>query len=702
MAAIDIKKIPLARFRNIGIIAHIDAGKTTTTERILFYTGINHKIGEVDSGMATMDWMDQERERGITITSAATTCVWDDHRINIIDTPGHVDFTVEVERSLRVLDGAVGVFCAVSGVEPQSETVWRQADRYHVPRICYVNKMDRSGADFLNVVKEIREKLGARPLPVALPIGAEENFAGLINLISMKAWIWEKSDATQGEKYSIVDIPDEYLERAQEARRELVESAAEMSDELMNKYLEDKPLSDAEIISALRKGCIALKFVPLLCGSSFKNKGVQLLLDSIVRFLPSPSDIPPVKGFDPKKPDKELSRKADVTEPFAALAFKIMNDPYVGHLTYLRIYSGQVESNENVLNVVKDKRERVGRLLQMHANKREDLKSASVGEIVAAVGFRFTTTGDTLCSEKAPIQFEKIIFPEPVISIAIEPKTRADQDKLGGALQKLAWEDPSFRTSTNEDTGQMLIAGMGELHLEIIVDRLLREHKVDANVGKPQVAYKESIAQAAQATGHCERVLGGKNQFAHLKIDIRPLARNSGSKVINKIPAKSIPREFEQAIEKSLLQGVQTGPIVGFPMVDIEISMTHAQSHETDSSDIAFQFAASQALKEALDKAKPFLLEPVMKVQVSVPDDNVGDVISDINGRRGRILEMLPRPGKWQAVNAEVPLAAMFGYSTNLRSRTQGRGTYSMEFDRYDSMPPSVEKEVLARLTGLS
>lgn len=700
--ALDNKKVALERFRNIGIIAHIDAGKTTTTERILYYTGITHRIGEVDAGQATMDWMEQERERGITITSAATTCFWRDHRINIIDTPGHVDFTVEVERSLRVLDGAVGVFCAVGGVEPQSETVWHQADRYHVPRIAFVNKMDRIGANFSSVVAEIRERLGARAVPLVLPIGASEDFVGFVDLLRMEAVVWDKNDASSGAQFKVQEIPEELREEAETARKEMIEAAAEFSDELMNKYFEEKPIEPSEIVAALRKGTIALKMVPVLCGASFKNRGVQHLLDSIVALLPSPLDIPPMKGFDPQKPDKEIVREADVNEPFSSLAFKIMNDPYVGHLTFLRVYSGKVNANDNVLNVVKDKRERIGRLLQMHANKREELSSASAGEIVAAVGLRFTSTGDTLCADKHPVQFEKIHFPDPVISIAIEPKTKADQDKLGASLAKLALEDPSFRVLQNEETGQTLISGMGELHLEILVDRLFREHKVEANVGKPQVAYKESIHQGAQAEGLCQRIIGGKGQFAQVTIEIKPLARGTGSKVQLSLPPKLIPREFEAAIEKSLKGAIASGPIVGFPLLDVEAIVVGAQAHETESSDMAFQVAAGLAFKSALEKAKAFLLEPVMKVQVLVPDDNVGDVISDINARRGRILNMNPRPGRWQAVNAEVPMATMFGYSTLLRSKTQGRGTFSMEFDRYDSMPAHVEKEVLQRLTGLS
>jgi elongation factor G len=698
----DFKKYTIDKFRNIGIIAHIDAGKTTTTERILYYTGISHKIGDIDEGTTTMDWMEQEKERGITITSAATTCFWKGHRINIIDTPGHVDFTIEVERSLRVLDGAVGVFCAVGGVEPQSETVWRQADRHKVPRIAFINKMDRIGANFYRVFDEIRERLSARPLAVTLPIGTQSDFKGIVDLIQQKAIVWDESKGSDGTAFKEIPIPDDLKKDAEKFRQELIDTAAEFDDQVMEKYLESGEISQEEIWQCLRKGTIAQKIVPVFCGASFKNKGVQWLLDGITHLLPSPLDIPPMLGFDPEKPEKLLSRKPDAKEPFSALAFKIMHDPYVGTLAFLRIYSGTIESNDSVMNIVKGKRERLGRLLQMHANKREDIKSAQAGEIVAAVGLRLTTTGDTLCDDKHPIQYEKIIFPEPVISIAIEPKTKADQDKLGAALEKMAVEDPSFRVIQNEETAQTLISGMGELHLEIIVDRLFREHKVDANVGKPQVAYKESIKNAARAQGVCQRQIAGKNHFASVLLEIAPLQRSAGNKVVVDLPAKRIPKEFEYVIEKSLKSALGAGPIAGFSLVDVLIRVMDAEFREAESSELAYQVAANLALKDALEGAGAMLLEPLMKSQILVPEENTGDVIQDMNARRGRILNMDPRPSKMQAVNVEVPLATMFGYSTQLRSRTQGRGTFSMEFDRYEPMAPSVEKEVRQRLTGLS
>lgn len=702
MSVSSIKNTPLSRFRNIGIIAHIDAGKTTTSERILFYTGITHKIGEVHEGQATMDWMDQERERGITITAAATTCFWKDHRINIIDTPGHVDFTIEVERSLRVLDGAVGVFDAVSGVEPQSETVWRQANKYHVPRIAFVNKMDRVGADFDECVKQIKEKLGSRPLKIALPIGVSETFKGIVNLLTMEAHIWNPSDSSQGVDYQVEKIPENLLEEAEEARQEIIETAAEFDDELMSDYLEGKSIDPSRVIPALRKGTIAEQIVPVLCGAAFKNKGVQTLLDSIVNFLPSPLDVPSAQGFDPAKPEKQITRKSEVTEPFSAYVFKIQNDPFVGSLTYLRVYSGKIESGETVLNVAKGKRERIGRLLQMHANKREDVQSAQVGEIVAVVGMKLSQTGDTLCADKSPIQFENMIFPDPVIAVAIEPKTKADQEKLTTALSRMVAEDPTFRVNINEDTGQTIISGMGELHLEIIVDRLKREQKVDVNVGKPQVAYKETIAQASRGEHRIQRSMAGKNQFGHVIVEINPLARSEASRVVNKLAAKTLPRDLEEATLKALRDSLNMGLLVGYPLVNLEIKLVGTTYNEMEASDVAYQMAAAMAVKEALEKGHPQLLEPMMKVQVNVPEESTGDVIGDLSNRRGRILNMDPRPGAWQAINAEVPLATMFGYSTHLRSRTQGRGSYTMEFDRYDQMPPNVEKEVLQRLTGLS
>jgi elongation factor G len=698
----DPKKIiPLKNFRNIGIVAHIDAGKTTTSERILFYTGTNYKIGEVHEGAATMDWMEQERERGITITSAATTCFWKDCRINIIDTPGHVDFTIEVERSLRVLDGAVCVFCAVSGVEPQSETVWRQADRYKVPRIAFINKMDRAGADMNDVVGQIRDKLGARPIKMQLPIGAEDAFQGVIDLVTMEAITLEAGDTSNGVNFKRGPIPEELLEEAQTAREQLVETAAEFDDVLLEKFLGGGELSNDEIIAGLRKGTLAFKIVPVFCGSAFKNRGVQALLDGVVDLLPSPLDVPPMVGFDPERPDKAITRRPDSEDEFSALAFKIMHDPYVGALTFLRVYSGTLDVNKSAYNVVKDKREKVGRLLRMHANKREDVQVASAGEIVAAVGFRFTTTGDTLCNEKHPIQYERMVFPDPVISVAIEPKTKADEEKLKVALEKLSMEDPTFRVLQNEDTGQTLISGMGELHLEIIIDRLLREHKVGANSGKPQVAYKETITRPASATGKCDRVVAGKHQFAEVSLELLPLPASSGFVVKNEIPAKTLPDEFLRAIERTIKESFGAGPLAGFPITDVEARIKGASFNELEANDLAYQFAAAVAFREALASAKPALLEPIMSLVVLVPEANTGDVISDLNGRRGRIQSMDPRPGQWQAVSAEVPMSLMFGYSTDLRSRTQGRGNFSMEFNRYDRLPENAEAVLLKRLTGL-
>jgi elongation factor G len=702
MAAPKTSSSSLDQFRNIGIVAHIDAGKTTTTERILYYTGVNYKIGEVHDGAATMDWMEQERERGITITSAATTCFWKKHRINIIDTPGHVDFTVEVERSLRVLDGAVCVFCAVGGVEPQSETVWRQADRYHVPRIAFINKMDRMGADFDSVVGEIREKLSAKPIPLHFPIGSEENYLGFVDLIRKKAITWSLSDTSLGATFEESEIPTDILDDVLAARDTLLEAAAENDDALLEKFLAGEELSEEEILKGLRKGTISNSIVPVLCGSAFKNRGVQFLLDSVVALLPSPLDLPPAKGFDPEKPEKELERKPSVDEEFSALAFKVMHDPFVGTLTFLRIYSGRLESNKTVMNVVKSKRERMGRLLRMHANKREDVTSAEAGEIVAAVGLRFTTTGDTLATEKHPIQYEQMIFPEPVISIAIEPKSKADEDKLKTALDKLAIEDPTFRVIYNEETGQNLISGMGELHLEIIVDRLFREHKVNANVGKPQVAYKETISMAAEAVGKCERVIQGKNLFAKVGVKLEPQKTNDGTLVESAVPYEKLGKEFQNALLKTLREMLGAGSIAGFPLTDVKVSFTQVEFHEGDIHELALQYAAAQAFQEAIKSAAPVLLEPVMKLKVFVPDSSTGDVISDLNTRRGRVLSMDPRPGQWQAISAEVPLAGMFGYSTDLRSRTQGRGNFSMEFDRYDRLPANAEKALIQRLTGLS
>jgi len=696
------KKISLSHFRNIGIVAHIDAGKTTTTERILFYTGVNYKMGEVHDGAATMDWMEQEQERGITITSAATTCFWKDHRINIIDTPGHVDFTVEVERSLRVLDGAVCVFCAVSGVEPQSETVWRQADRYKVPRIAFVNKMDRMGADFRSVVGEIREKLGAKPLVMQLPIGAEEDFKGLIDLVQMKAFVLASDDASQGVDFQEIEIPEDMLDEAQQAQSEMMELAAEADDVLIEKYLGGESLSSEEIIAGVRKATIANLVVPVFCGSAFKNRGVQQLLDAVLAFLPSPLDVPPAKGFDPAKEDKVLTRKADNAEPVSVYAFKIANDPFVGTLTFMRVYSGVLESNKTLMNVVKGKRERMGRLLRLHANKREDVSKAEAGEIVAAVGLRFTTTGDTLSDEKHPIQYEALNFPDPVISIAIEAKSKADEGKLSQALDKLALEDPTFKVKYNEETGQNLISGMGELHLEIIVDRLLREHKVNANVGKPQVAYKETISSTVEASGACDRLVQGKHMVGGAKVRVEMLPASSGTDVITEVPKQKLAQEYQNVLLRTLREMLGAGPIAGFPMTDVKIHLLDVSFPEGEMNELALQFAVSQAFNEAMKKTKASLLEPVMRLKVNVPDVNTGDVISDLNARRGKVLSMDPRPGNWQYIDAEVPLSAMFGYSTDLRSKTQGRGNFSMEFSRYDKLAPQVEKAIVEKLTGLS
>jgi elongation factor G len=692
MASLEVS---LSFTRNIGIMAHIDAGKTTTTERILYYTGKTHKMGEVHEGTTVMDWMPQEQERGITITSAATTCEWKGHRINIIDTPGHVDFTIEVERSLRVLDGAVGVFCAVGGVEPQSETVWRQADKYHVPRICFVNKMDRTGADFFRVVSEISERLGARPVPLQIPIGAEDSFTGVVDLVQMKAWVW----AQGGAESSPVEepIPSEMADLAAEWREKLVEAAAEVEETLLEKYLGGESLTQAELVAAIRKGCVGFKFVPVLCGASFKNKGVQALLDAIVQFLPSPLDIPPVQGKDLEKSDKELLRKPDSAEPFAALAFKLMNDPYVGSLTYFRVYSGSIETGQMVYNAAKDKRERMGRLLLMHANKREDVQRVSAGEIAAAVGLRFTTTGDTLCSEKEPILLEKMEFPEPVISIAVEPKTKADQEKINGALAKLAMEDPSFRVSSNEETGQTLISGMGELHLEIIVDRMKREFKVDANVGAPQVSYKETIRSEIACDGHFSRMMGTKTQTAGLRLVLRPLGRGEGYRFKNSVTGPTLmPKEWFKAIDQGVRESMLGGIVAGYPAVDIEAELLSVEFNEAESTEVAFKIAASMAYKEGSRKAQPIILEPVMLCEVVCPDDYMGGVMGDLTARRGRIVNMSPR-NLVQVIKAEVPLAAMFGYSTAVRSSSQGRATFTMEFLKYDFVPENIMHDILVR-----
>ncbi len=680
------RSVPLERTRNIGIMAHIDAGKTTTTERVLYYTGISYKIGEVHEGTAVMDWMVQEQERGITITSAATTTFWRDHRVNIIDTPGHVDFTIEVERSLRVLDGAVAVFCGVGGVEPQSETVWRQADRYRVPRIAFVNKMDRTGADFPRVVREIRERLQAHPVLLQLPLGNEENFRGVIDLVTMKAVVWE--DESLGARYRQEEIPADLQGEAEAAREKLIESLADCDEKVMQKYLDGGAITEAEVRAAIRAGTVQMKIVPVVCGSAFKNKGVQPLLDAVVDYLPSPLDVPPMHGVNPNTGNDEERLPSD-TDPFTALAFKIMTDPYVGTLTFLRVYSGVMNSGSYVYNSVKGKKERIGRLLKMHANKREEIKDVYAGDIAAAVGLRDTTTGDTLCDESKPIVLERMDFPDPVISIAIEPKTKTDQERLGGSLQKLAAEDPSFRIATNHETGQTLISGMGELHLEIIVDRLLREFKVDANVGKPQVAYKETIRKAAEHEEKYIRQTGGRGQYGHVQLRVEPLQAGGGYEFVDGTKGGVIPREYIPAIEKGVKEAMTSGVLAGYPVVDVKATVVYGSYHEVDSSEIAFKIAGSKAFKEAAAKASPVILEPIMSLEVVTPEDFIGDVIGDITRRRGRITAQEPR-GNTQVVSATVPLAEMFGYATDLRSRTQGRATFTMQFAHYEPVPKGV------------
>jgi elongation factor G len=688
-------------------MAHIDAGKTTTTERILYYTGVNYKIGEVHDGAATMDYMVQEQERGITITSAATTAFWTahtgpftgiEHRINIIDTPGHVDFTIEVERSLRVLDGAVAVFDGVSGVEPQSETVWRQADRYHVPRMCFINKMDRAGANFWRSVDSIRERLGANPVAIQIPLGSEENLRGVVDLVKMKAIIF--ADDGLGAKFEESEIPADLKEEAQKARERMIEAAAEVDDTLMERYLGgDTNFTENEILSGLRKGTLSHKLVTVVCGSAFKNKGVQQLLDNVINVMPSPLDIPPVQGEDVDKPEQKLTRKADREGPFAALAFKILNDPFVGQLTFLRVYSGTLESGTAVLNSTKQKRERVGRLLQMHANKRDEIKIVEAGDIAAAVGLRTATTGDTLCDEKHAIVLERMIFPEPVISIAIEPKTKNDQQRLGDALQKLTTEDPSFRTKTDEESGQTIIAGMGELHLEIIVDRMRREFKVECNVGRPQVAYRESISSQVKSEGKYVKQSGGHGMYGHVWLDIRPGDAGSGFVFENKIVGGIIPKEFIPSIEKGVRDAMGRGVIAGFPIIDVTVALTDGSYHEVDSSGPAFEVAASIGFQDGAKRAGIHLLEPIMAVEVVVPEANMGDVIGDLNSRRGHINGMNPR-GNMQVVTADVPLSQMFGYSTDLRSKTQGRATYTMQFAKYEQVPRNLEEEIIVKMRG--
>jgi elongation factor G len=698
------RQVSLNRCRNIGIMAHIDAGKTTTTERILFYTGITYKIGEVHDGTAVMDWMEQEQERGITITSAATTCFWRDHRINIIDTPGHVDFTAEVERSLRVLDGAVAVFDAVAGVEPQSETVWRQADKYRVPRICFVNKMDRIGADFKRTLEQITTKLGSNPVAIQLPIGSEDKFAGVIDLVKMKAIRYK--DETLGADYLVQEIPAEYQEEAQHYREQLIEKVSEASDELLEKYLHGQPISEDEIKAVIRKRTIesvrkdAAPFVPVICGSAFKNKGVQPLLDAVVDYLPSPLEIPAISGLDPRKAEETLvERPAKDDAPFAALVFKIMTDPFVGQLAFIRVYSGVLESGSSAYNSTKQRSERIGRLLKMHANKREEIKEVYAGDIAAVVGLKNVTTGGTICDEKEPVVLESMDFPEPVISLAIEPKTKADQEKLGVGLQKLMAEDPTFRVRTDQQTGQTIIAGMGELHLEIIVDRLKREFSVDASVGRPQVAYKETITRPAEAEGKWIRQTGGRGQYGHAKIRIMPRKPGEGYEFVNKIVGGSIPKEYIKPIDEGIREAMTTGVLAGYPVDDVAVELYDGSYHDVDSSEMAFKFAGSIAFKEAAHRAKPVLLEPVMRVEVVVPKEFLGDVMGNLASRRGHIQSQEERGGT-QIVSARVPLAEMFGYATDLRSRTQGRATYSMHFDRYEPAPQAVSEEVVARVQG--
>ncbi|WP_027185835.1 elongation factor G [Desulfovibrio inopinatus] len=684
------KKVPIEKCRNIGIMAHIDAGKTTTTERVLYYTGVSHKIGEVHDGQATMDWMEQEQERGITITSAATTCSWRDHRVNIIDTPGHVDFTIEVERSLRVLDGAVAVFDAVAGVEPQTETVWRQAERYHVPRMSFVNKMDRIGANFFRCVDMIKTRLNAKPVVLQIPIGSEDEFRGVVDLIRGKALIFD--DSTLGKEYSIEDIPEDLVDQYEELRLEMLEAIAEEDETLMEKYLGGEELTEAELISGIRKATIGLSICPVLCGSAFKNKGVQPLLDAVIDYLPSPVDVAAIKGIDPDDEEKVIECPCDDKLPLAALAFKLMSDPYIGHLTFLRLYSGKIETGMTVINANTGKKERVGRLLKMHANKREEIKEAFAGDIVAAVGMKITSTGDTLCDGSKPVKLESLNIPEPVIEVAIEPKTKADRDTLSQALGKLAKEDPSFRVTTDEETNQTLIAGMGELHLEIIVDRLMREFGVNANVGAPQVAYRETITKAIKHENKYAKQSGGRGQYGHVVFELRP-REEGGYNFVNSIVGGVIPKEYIPAIDKGFQNALKAGAVAGYPVVDVEAELVYGSYHEVDSSEQAFFICASMAFKEAMTKAAPVLLEPFMAVEVVTPEEYLGDVMGDLNGRRGRVAGMEARAGA-QVISAQVPLSAMFGYATDLRSRTQGRATFTMQFDHYEKVPASLAEEI--------
>jgi elongation factor G len=699
MADADNKReFPLAKTRNIGIMAHIDAGKTTTTERILYYTGVNYKMGEVHEGSATMDWMPQEQERGITITSAATTCLWNDHRINIIDTPGHVDFTVEVERSLRVLDGAIAVFDAVAGVEPQTETVWRQADKYGVPRICFVNKMDRIGANFARCVDMIQGRLGATVAVVQLPIGAESNFAGVIDLLEMNALVWDES-SPRGESYNVVEIPAAMQDEAARWRANLVDTISTFDDRITEKFLNDEEITAADLRAALRRETISNQLVPVLCGAAFKNKGVQPMLDAVIAYLPSPLDVPPTKGTD-LKGERELERVADDKEPFAALAFKIMSDQHLGKLVFARVYSGMAAQGDTVLNSTRDRKERIGRIVQMHANHREPREVAYAGDIIALVGLKNTTTGDTLCDQHDPIVLESLDFPEPVIHVAVEPKTKADQDKLSRALQTLSEEDPTFQVHGDEETGQTVIGGMGELHLEVLVDRMLREFRVDANVGKPQVAYRETISKNVDKVEHrYVRQTGGRGQYGHVVLNLEPTGPGGGYEFVDKITGGVIPKEYIPAVDAGIQDAMQSGVLAGFPVVDLRATLVYGSYHEVDSSEMAFKIAASMCFKEACRRAGPVLLEPIMAVEVVTPEDYLGDVIGDLASRRGHVEGMDQRANN-QVVRAEVPLAEMFGYATDLRSRTQGRATYTMQFSSYQEVPDQVAKEIVARVRG--
>ncbi len=709
--------VPLEKIRNIGIMAHIDAGKTTTTERVLFYTGITHKMGEVHEGTAVMDWMEQEQERGITITSAATTCFWKDYRINIIDTPGHVDFTVEVERSLRVLDGAIAILGAVEGVEPQTEAVWRQADKYRVPRMVFVNKMDRIGADFGSCVEQLRSKVHANPIPIQWPIGSEDNFQGVIDLVLQKAFIWKEE--TLGAKFEIEEIPESLAEVARKRREELIESLGEADDQILEKYVHGEDVTVEELQSAIRRAVIGLKAVPVLCGSAFKNKGVQLLLEAVVAYLPSPLDVPPIEGVNPTDEEEEIVRPPVDSEPFSALVFKIMTDPFVGQLAFMRVYSGSLKSGDSVYNPRRDRRERIGRLLKMHANKREEINEVFAGDIAAAVGLKSVSTGDTVCDESAPVVFEAMEFPAPVISVAIEPKTKADQEKLSGSLGKLMQEDPTFHVHTDPDTGETLISGMGELHLEILVDRLLREFKVGANVGRPQVAYRETVSKASEAEGKYVRQTGGRGQYGHVVLQVEPLLHPDAAAIADLIKKKStnrfdadlqllfidgivsgvVPKEYIPAVYGGLREAMEGGVLAGYEMTGIQVKLTDGSYHEVDSSEMAFKIAGSMGFKEAVRRARPILLEPVMKVEVVVPEEYMGDVLGDLSSRRGHV-EGMERRGSTQIIRSTVPLAEMFGYATDLRSRTQGRAAYSMHFAKYEPAPSSIAQEVVARVQG--